>query len=176
MQRFSLKAAQAAAVLLAGVLASGPALADKPMWQDNGGKAEKHRPVEKREHGNGHAREREHGHARERQTHHMKIGGHFSERQRTYLHEHYAQEFRAGHCPPGLAKKHNGCQAPGQARKWRLGQPLPRDVVFYDLSPTVVAHLGPPPQGYRYVRVATDVLLIAVGTGMVVDAIQDLGR
>jgi Ni/Co efflux regulator RcnB len=33
-----------------------------------------------------------------------------------------------------------------------------------------------PPSGYRYVRVASDILLIAAGTGMVVDAIQDLGR
>jgi Ni/Co efflux regulator RcnB len=36
--------------------------------------------------------------------------------------------------------------------------------------------LGAPPAGHRYVRVATDILLIAVGTGMVVDAIEDLDR
>jgi len=36
--------------------------------------------------------------------------------------------------------------------------------------------LGAPPAGYKYVRVATDILLIAVGTSLVVDAIQDLGR
>jgi len=35
---------------------------------------------------------------------------------------------------------------------------------------------GPPPSGHRYVRVAGDILLIALGTGLVVDAIQDLGR
>ena len=35
--------------------------------------------------------------------------------------------------------------------------------------------LGVPPAGYRYVRVASDILLISVGTSMVVDAIQDLG-
>ena len=29
---------------------------------------------------------------------------------------------------------------------------------------------------YRYVRVASDMLLIAIGTGMVVDAIRDIGR
>jgi hypothetical protein len=27
-----------------------------------------------------------------------------------------------GNCPPGLAKKHNGCMAPGQARKLYRGQ------------------------------------------------------
>jgi len=36
--------------------------------------------------------------------------------------------------------------------------------------------IGSPPSGYRYVRVASDILLMAVGTRMVVDAIQDLGR
>ena len=27
-----------------------------------------------------------------------------------------------GGCPPGLAKKHNGCMPPGQAKKLRVGQ------------------------------------------------------
>jgi len=36
--------------------------------------------------------------------------------------------------------------------------------------------LGTPPAGYKYVRVAADILLIAVGTSMVIDAIEDLGR
>jgi hypothetical protein len=35
---------------------------------------------------------------------------------------------------------------------------------------------APSRSAYRYVRVASDILLIAVGTGMVVDAIEDLGR
>jgi Ni/Co efflux regulator RcnB len=39
---------------------------------------------------------------------------------------------------------------------------------------SVVLTLGMPPSGYRYVRVASDILLLAVGTGMVVDAIEDL--
>jgi Ni/Co efflux regulator RcnB len=38
----------------------------------------------------------------------------------------------------------------------------------------VVLTLGVPPSGYRYVRVASDILLLAVGTGMVVDALEDL--
>jgi Ni/Co efflux regulator RcnB len=38
-----------------------------------------------------------------------------------------------------------------------------------------VIQIGPPPSGHRYVRVAGDILLLAIGTGMVVDAISDLG-
>ena len=33
-----------------------------------------------------------------------------------------------------------------------------------------------PPSGHKYVRVAADILLIAIGTGLVVDAIEDLCR
>jgi hypothetical protein len=35
--------------------------------------------------------------------------------------------------------------------------------------------IGLPPPGYRFVRVASDILMIAIGTGMVMDAIYDLG-
>ena len=40
----------------------------------------------------------------------------------------------------------------------------------------IVLRFGMPPEGHRYVRVAADILLIAVGTGMVVDALEDLNR
>ncbi|HEY9573444.1 MAG TPA: hypothetical protein VIR76_10025 [Pusillimonas sp.] len=104
----------------------------------------------------------------------LSIDIHFNDQQRSYLREYYGNEFRAGRCPPGLAKKHNGCMPPGQAKKWRRGYPLDRDVIFYDLPPTIVARIGLPPSGYRYVRVASDILMIAVGTGLVVDAVADL--
>lgn len=106
----------------------------------------------------------------------VRIGMYFGDQQRTIVHDYYGEEFRHGKCPPGLAKKHNGCMPPGQARKWRKGYPLPRDVVYYDLPPRIIIDLGAPPAGYKYVRVAADILLIAVGTGMVVDAIEDLSR
>jgi Ni/Co efflux regulator RcnB len=65
---------------------------------------------------------------------------------------------------------------PGQARQWAIGQPLPRGVIYAPLPAAVVTRIGPPPSGYRYVQVAGDVLMIAIGTSMVMDAIQDLGR
>ena len=92
------------------------------------------------------------------------------------MHRYYGDRFRAGDCPPGLAKKRNGCMPPGQAKKWRIGAPLPRDVVYYPVPDAISIRLGVPPAGHKYVRVATDILLIAIGTGIVVDAIEDLGR
>lgn len=101
--------------------------------------------------------------------------GYFDDHHRTFVHEYYDGQIRAGRCPPGLVKRHNGCMPPGQAKKWRMGRPLPRGVATYNLPPAVIGQIGMPPTGYRYVRVANDILLISVGTRMVVDAIMDLG-
>jgi len=106
----------------------------------------------------------------------VRVSQHFGDRQKVVVREYYVAEHRRGHCPPGLAKKNNGCMPPGQAKKWRMGHPLPREVIYYDLPPALVVEIGAPPPGYRFVRVASDILMIAIGTGLVVDAIQDLGR
>jgi len=104
----------------------------------------------------------------------VTVNVYFTDKHRNVIRNYYQGEYRAGHCPPGLAKKNNGCMPPGQAKKWRLGYPVPHDVIVYDLPPTIIHQLGPPPSGHRYVRIASDILMIAVGTGLIVDAIQDL--
>ncbi len=119
---------------------------------------------------------------------------HFTAQQRAFAHQYYGHgrghgnenenedEHGHGHghgygnCPPGLAKKHNGCMPPGQAKKWAIGQPLPGDVTTYPIPQRVYQGLGAPPPGYRYVRVLNDILLISIGTQTVVDAIRDLGN
>jgi hypothetical protein len=98
----------------------------------------------------------------------------FTSDHRVYIQDHYVNRYHKGHCPPGLAKKKNGCIPPGQVKKWKIGRPLPRNVVFYDLPKDVRDHFGPPPPRHRFVRVAQDILLIAVGSDMVIDAIDDL--
>lgn len=98
----------------------------------------------------------------------------FTDDHRHLIRQYYDDEYRGGHCPPGLAKKHNGCLPPGQAKRWIIGRPLPRNVIYYDLPPIMIQQLGYPPAGHRFVRVAGDILLIAIASGMVVDAITDL--
>jgi hypothetical protein len=94
---------------------------------------------------------------------------------RTTVYNYYRAEYVAGHCPPGLAKKHNGCLPPGQAKKlWVIGQPLPVGVVYYPLPPVLLGQLSPAPAGYQYVRVANDILLMAVGTRLIAGALADL--
>lgn len=106
----------------------------------------------------------------------IQIGNYFNDSQRRVAVDYYQPQFRAGKCPPGLAKKGNGCLPPGQAKAWKRGYALPPDVVYYPVPSSVSVRLGTPPAGYKYVRVAADILLIAVGTAMVVDAIEDLGN
>ncbi|MDP2399540.1 MAG: hypothetical protein Q8M53_14420 [Burkholderiales bacterium] len=170
------KTAIAAVLLAAGNLATLPAQAEKPSWA-GGGKNQESRD----ERGGGKNRDRDdRGGGKQRDRDHAERpssgGSHFGQRQQVVVRDYYTQEFRSGHCPPGLAKKNNGCMPPGQAKKWHKGRPLPRDVVYYDLPPRLVVQLGSPPAGHKYVRVATDILLIAVGTSMVIDAVTDLGR
>jgi hypothetical protein len=141
-------APSAAALGIALGLAAVPALAEKPEWAGEG-----------KGQGKGNQQKK-----------------HFDDDKRTDVRSYYEDEYRSGRCPPGLAKKNNGCMPPGQAKKWQLGRPLPRDVVFYEVPRALVVKIGVPPAGYKYVRVAADILMIAVGTRMVADAITDLGR
>ena len=103
-------------------------------------------------------------------------GHRFHDDIRVRVDVYYDREFRRGRCPPGLRKKGNGCVPPGHARQWERGRPLPRNVVYVPLPRDLVVQLPPPPLHHQYVRVASDILLIATGTAMVVDAIEDLGR
>ena len=99
-----------------------------------------------------------------------------NDRDRNAVYGYYRTEYAAGHCPPGLAKKNNGCLPPGQAKKlWAIGQPLPVGVVFYPLPGVLIAQLTPAPAGYQYVRVANDILMMAIGTRLIAGAIADLG-
>jgi Ni/Co efflux regulator RcnB len=93
------------------------------------------------------------------------------EHARRYYHEHYVS---AGKCPPGLAKKNNGCMPPGQARKWAVGQQLPRDVVVYEVPRPILVQLPPAPVGYRYERVGGDIVLVRVNGRIVVDILLNV--
>jgi len=102
---------------------------------------------------------------------------HFAEQHRVAVREYYQHEFEGRRkCPPGLARKHTGCMPPGQEQKWEMGRPLSSDVVVYPVPPELEVRIGVPPAGYKYVRVASDILMIAIGTSVVADAIKDLGR
>jgi len=99
----------------------------------------------------------------------------FSSGQREAVQGYYVEQRGKGNCPPGLAKKGNGCMPPGQAKKrYALGQPLPAGVVVQVVPSDLARRLGAPPSGYTYGYVDGDLLKLAVGTMLVVDAIGAL--
>jgi Ni/Co efflux regulator RcnB len=148
--KIKLKLKQAALLLSISMLAAGPAFGEKP---DSPGNSEKQKSS--------------HQYGKDSKSY-------FSDDRLQRVRNYYSESKASGKCPPGLAKKGNGCRPPGQAKKWRLGEPLPRDVVYYDLPRPLLHELGRTPEGQKIVRVGTDLLLISIGTGMIIDAVQDL--
>ena len=174
MNRVNLKMKFALLLFIGGLFSATPVLADKPAWAGSG-KGGKNANSDQSGGGGG---QPDHDGRSRRDKEGASPGkrAHFEAQHRVYVRDYYATQSSRGRCPPGLAKKNNGCMPPGQARKWALGYPLPRDVVYYEVPRSLVIQIGIPPSGYRYVRVATDILMIAIGTRMIVDAIEDLGR
>ncbi len=98
------------------------------------------------------------------------------DRQWDAVRDYYNDQIRAGNCPTGFSKKDGGCEGPSRARQWAVGQPLPAGAVRFEVPPPLVAKLGKPPTGHRYVRVGADILLVSNRTKLVTDGILDLGR
>lgn len=118
-------------------------------------------------------RDRHEGGARERDRH--DAWRPFSDADRRWWRSYWEEQYAKGHCPPGLAKKRNGCRPPGLAKKrYVVGRPLPHDVVALEVPPHLLRHLPPPEPGYRYGLVDGDLLKLAVGTALVVDALVGL--
>ena len=96
--------------------------------------------------------------------------------QRQAARTYYVQQYGDGRrCPPGLAKKNNGCMPPGQVT-YVVGQPLPRTVTVYQVPQPVIVQLPLAPPGYRYVRIGNDLVLISPQSQVVVDVITGLLR
>ena len=165
-----------AALALSALLASTCAFADKGDKGDKHGHGNKHE-----QHDDDHRYDSRYDRRYDRRAYDdrrddVSIQLYFGNNDRRIVNEYYAPEFRSGHCPPGLAKKGNGCMPPGQAKKWRKGYPLPQGIAYYDLPPDLIYRMPPPPPRHRYVRVGSDILLLSTGSGIVVDAIIDIGR
>jgi len=99
----------------------------------------------------------------------------FTATQREAAQAYFVEKHGRGGCPPGLAKKGNGCLPPGQAKKrYTVGQALPKGVPTHPPSAELSIRIGAPPTGYMYVVLDGDLVKLAVGTMLVVDAIDGL--
>lgn len=156
------------------LLVPAPALADRSSRAE-GGQRDKHEKKNE-EHHKDRSSDEERYKDRRSDGRHESGESRFDDASSRIINDYYGAKFRTGKCPPGLSRKNNGCLPPGQAKKWVAGQPLPADLKRYDLPKDLLARLPEAPSGHRYVRVASDILLVAIGTGMVVDAIEDIGK
>lgn len=97
--------------------------------------------------------------------------------QRKLIQDYYANRYqRNKRCPPGLAKKNNGCMPPGQAKKWAMGQPLPTDVIHAPLPEDLRRKIGILEKGIEIVRILNDVVVLSKGNRLVLDAVEILGQ
>lgn len=162
---------------VSAAFACGGALADKPDFA-GGGKQGKPDKEYKEKGGKQGKPDREYREKGDKRDDHRggSVELRFGDDSRRALADYFGMQARSGNCPPGLAKKRNGCLPPGQAKKWAKGRPLPGDLRFNDLPRDLLMRLPPPPPNHRYVQVAGDVLMIAVGSMLVVDAVEDLFR
>jgi Ni/Co efflux regulator RcnB len=106
----------------------------------------------------------------------VRVGGYFNDDHRRHARDYYVQNYgTARSCPPGLAKKNNGCMPPGQAKKnYAVGQALPNYVQYYSVPQQVVTYLPPAPYGYRYVRVYDDIVLMSTTDRIIIDVLRNL--
>ncbi len=82
----------------------------------------------------------------------------------------FLKEDHAKNCPPGLAKKENGCLPPGIAKKYTVGKPLPSGVNMSNLPASLLNKLHPA-AGHKYGKIDNDIVLISEATKKVVDAV-----
>ncbi|MFT5447015.1 MAG: Ni/Co efflux regulator RcnB [Gammaproteobacteria bacterium] len=158
------------AIVLALGFAAAPATAAKPSGAEHD---KKEHSKSHKKHAKKHGKKKSHKKTKAKQVKHDK---HFRKQDDDAIRNYYRGKSHKGKsCPPGLAKKNNGCMPPGQAKKqWTTGEPLPHDAKHHELPRDLLSKLPLPPEGKRYVRIFSDVLLIDANTDVVIDAIVDV--
>lgn len=165
------------ALAITSLLVAGPALSkgkdDEGNGHGNSNSNGKH--AQKFEEKQDKREAKEYKKAEKRERKEIQPGTYFNDQQRVVVREYYVQNYSNGKkCPPGLAKKNNGCMPPGQAQNWVVGQPVPRGVILYAVPQPVIVQLPPAPYGYRYARIGGDIVLVQQQNNLIVDIIQGL--
>ena len=155
------------AVAIASLLMAGSAIAKKD--GDDHNKGDKHSEKQERK------ADKRAEKAEKREREDIKQGAYFNDQQRAYARQYYSTTYRDGkRCPPGLAKKNNGCMPPGQVQDLVIGQPIPTNVRVYQVAQPVIQKLPPAPVGYRYERIGGDIVLVQQQNNIIVDVIKGL--
>lgn len=107
-------------------------------------------------------------HDRDRDRENNEHRHHFNDQRRGDIHAFLLEDYHR-RCPPGLAKKHNGCRPPGQAKKYTIGGLIPSG--YHHLPEALIVRIGPPPPGAYYAMVDNDVLLVSEASKKIIDAV-----
>jgi hypothetical protein len=99
----------------------------------------------------------------------ISVNIHLGGSERRIVRDYYRAQ---ANCPPGLAKKNNGCLPPGIAKKrYEIGRPVFDDAIVIELPHDVIVRLPPLSPGYGYRLVDGDLVVVALSTMIVLDAI-----
>ena len=156
---------------IASLLMAGSAIAKKDGDEhDKGNKhSQKHEKQEEK------AEKKAEKRAEKQHREAIKQGAYFNDQQRILVREYYTTRYSNNkRCPPGLAKKNNGCLPPGQVQDLIVGQPVPKNVTVYQVAQPVIRKLPPAPVGYRYERIGGDIVLVQQENNIIVDIIKGL--
>jgi len=165
-------------IFLGAVMASAALLCTPAFAKDHGDKdyekSQKHAEKEDRKADKEDRKADKEDRKAEKHGRDIRQGAYFVDQDRVYVQRYYTGRYGGSKgCPPGLAKKQNGCVPPGQAR-WNVGQPLPREVLVYSVPQPVLTYLPAAPAGYRYQRVGGDLILVHVSDRMVIDIMLNI--
>jgi Ni/Co efflux regulator RcnB len=164
------------ALALASALIASPALAkDKGDEQGQGKNKQAQKEQGKADKNASKQRQKQQQQADKRERQEVRHGAYFNDQHRSYARQYYTEQYSHGkRCPPGLARKNNGCMPPGQAKQLSVGQPVPAGVTLYAVPQPVIVHLPPPPYGYRYARVGNDIVLVQNRNQLIIDIIVNV--
>jgi Ni/Co efflux regulator RcnB len=105
----------------------------------------------------------------------VKLGAFFKEEHKKAARTAFAQRYGKGKvCPAGMERGAKGCAPPVEGRYWAVGQTLQPAVKPNPVPEPLKAKLPPAPKGYEYVMAGEDILLVSKGLNLVVDMIEDV--
>lgn len=92
------------------------------------------------------------------------------------VRSNYGSSYAGKSCPPGLAKKNNGCLPPGRAKKYNRGDIVQESATLCRIPGSLEVKLKLLPAGYVYRYVDGEVLVVAEAALKVIDAVVLLSR
>jgi Ni/Co efflux regulator RcnB len=100
----------------------------------------------------------------------------FSDLERQMIMDYYARQGASGGGGRGQGRGHGGGLPPGLQRHLDRGGSLPPGLARHGLPPGLAGQLPPPPSGYLRQIVGSDVVLVSIATGIIMDIIRGVVR